>query len=103
MNKKKVDYKDYAGAIVFEEDLNRSAAYDGDRQIGECEYIIKGNTWSITHTGVREEYGGKGIAKKLVLKVIEAARSKGVKINPVCSYAQKMMIGKEEFKDVLAD
>ena len=58
MNKKKVDYKDYAGTIVFEEDLNRSAAYDGDRQIGECEYIIKGNTWSITHTGVREEYGG---------------------------------------------
>ena len=90
-------------SIVYEEELDRSAAYDGDKQIGECEYITTGNTWSITHTGVREEYGGKGIAKKLVLKVIEAARSKGVKISPVCSYAQKMMNGKEEFKDVLAE
>ena len=89
--------------IVFEEGQNRSAAYDGDKLIGECEYIPTDNTWSITHTGVREAYGGKGIARMLVLKVIEAARSKGVKINPVCSYAQKMMNGKEEFQDVLAD
>ena len=88
--------------IVFEEGLQRSAAYDGDRQIGECEYSPAGNTWSITHTGVREAYGGRGIARLLVLKVIEAARAKGVKINPVCSYAQKLMFGKEEFKDVLS-
>ena len=88
--------------IVFEEELQRSAAYDGDCQIGECEYSPAGNTWSITHTGVREAYGGRGIARLLVLKVIEAARAKGVKINPVCSYAQKLMSGKEEFKDVLS-
>ena len=86
--------------IVFEEELQRSAAYDGDKLIGECEYIPSGNTWSITHTGVREAYGGRGIARLLVLKVIEAARAKGVKIKPVCSYAQKMMVGKEEFNDV---
>lgn len=88
-------------SIVFEEELQRSAAYDGDLQIGECEYSPSGNTWSITHTGVREAYGGRGIARLLVLKVIEAARSKGVKINPICSYAQKMMSGKDDFKDVL--
>lgn len=87
--------------IVFEEGQNRSAAYDGDKLIGECEFIPTDNIWSITHTGVREAYGGKGIARMLVLKVIEAARSKGIKINPVCSYAQKMMVGKEDFLDVL--
>lgn len=87
--------------IVFEEEMQRSAAYDGDLQIGECEYSQSGNTWSITHTGVREAYGGRGIARLLVLKVIEAARAKGVKINPVCSYAQKLMSGKDDFKDVL--
>ena len=101
MNRIKDDYSDFAGSIVYEEELNRSAAYDGDKLIGECEYTPSGNTWIITHTDVREEYGGRGIAKKLVLKVIEAAREKGVKINPLCSYAQKMMVGKEEFRDVL--
>ena len=37
----------------------------------------------------------------MVLKVIEAARAKGVRISPICSYAQKLMTGKDEFNDVL--
>lgn len=88
-------------SIVFEEELDRSAAYDRGKLIGECEFEPKGDTWMITHTGVREAYEGKGIARKLVLQVIEAARAKGVRISPICSYAQKLMTGKDEFKDVL--
>ena len=88
-------------SIVFEESCSRSAAYVDEKQIGECEFSVSDNVWTITHTGVRPEYGGRGIAKKLVLKVIEAARSKNAKIVPFCSYADKLMTGKEEFKDVL--
>ena len=88
-------------SIVFEEDLDRAAAYDRGKLIGECEFEDSGDRWVITHTGVREAYEGKGIARKLVLKVVEAARAKGVKICPLCPYAKKMMAGKEEFKDVL--
>ena len=88
-------------SIVYEEVLDRSAAYDRGKQIGECEYDPSDTTWVITHTGVRDGYEGRGIARKLVLKVIEAARAKGVKIIPMCSYARKLMAGKEEFQDVL--
>lgn len=88
-------------SIVFEEDCNRSAAYADGKQIGECEFSVSDKVWTITHTGVRPEYGGRGIAKKLVLKVIEAARSKNAKITPLCSYADKLMSGKEEYRDVL--
>lgn len=87
--------------IVFEQDRNRSAAYINGNQIGECDFSVSENVWMITHTGVRSEYGGRGIAKKLVLKVIESARTNNAKIVPVCSYAEKLMSGKEEFKDVL--
>ena len=87
--------------IVFEQDRDRSAAYINGEQIGECEFGVSGNVWTITHTGVRPEYGGRGIAKKLVLSVIEAARVDNAKIIPLCSYADKLMSGKEEFKDVL--
>ena len=87
--------------VVFEENCNRSAAYIDGKQIGECEISISGKAWTITHTGVRPEYGGRGIAKKLVLMVIETARAKDDKIIPLCSYAGKLMSGKEEFKDVL--
>ena len=87
--------------IVFEQDNNRSAAYMDGKQIGECDISASGNIWTITHTGVRPEYGGRGIAKKLVLCVTEAARANKAKIVPLCSYANKVMSDKEEFKDVL--
>ena len=87
--------------IVFEEERNRSAAYDGEEQIGECEFSPSGDAWEITHTVVRPEYGGQGIARMLVGKVIEEARARKMKIVPVCSYAKKMMEGKEEYRDVL--
>ena len=31
----------------------------------------------------------------------ECARDKDIKILPVCSYAKKLMTGKDEFKDVM--
>lgn len=88
--------------IVFEEAERQAIAYDGNKPIGECQYNIdRTGKWIIMHTGVRHEYNGRGIAKRLVEKIIEAARERGTKIIPVCSYAQRMMSGKDEYKDVL--
>lgn len=87
--------------IVFEEENRQAVAYDGDKQIGECQYNVdRTGKWVIMHTGVRSEYNGRGIAKRLVEKLIEAARECGVKIVPVCSYAQRIM-SNDEYKDVL--
>ena len=88
--------------IVFEEAEKQAAAYDGDKPIGECQYNVdRTGKWVIVHTGVRPEYNGRGIAKRLVECIIAAARERGIKILPVCSYAQRMISGKDEYKDVL--
>ena len=89
--------------IRFEKKKNRSAAYDGKVLAGFCEFEIEGSIWKITHTIVEEKYGGRGIAKKLVQKVIKKARRKKVRIKPICSYAEHMMVGDNKYKDVLAD
>ena len=88
-------------SVVFEADAQRSAAYKDGELIGECKFTLMHGKWAITHTGVRPAYGGQGIARRLVISVIEAARSNQVKILPICSYAKKLMEGKDEFKDVL--
>ena len=88
-------------SVVYEAVLDRSAAYDRGKQIGECEYSPSEGKWIIAHTFVEPAYEGKGIAKKLVLKVVEAARAQGVKIVPLCSYAKRMMTGNPDFQDVL--
>lgn len=95
------DYNNFEYSIVFEEENHRSCAYDQSKQIGECEFSEADNIWFISHTGVRPEYEGKGIARKLVEKVIEEARKRQKRIVPICSYAKHMMTGKEEYKDVL--
>lgn len=88
-------------SVVFEADARRSAAYKDGELIGECEFSLTDGKWAITHTGVHPAYGGQGIARRLVLCVIEAARSNHVKILPICSYAKKLMDGKDEFQDIL--
>ena len=88
-------------SIVFEEILDRSAAYDRGKQIGECDYDVSEGKWVISHTFVDPAYEGKGIARKLVLKVVEAARARNVRIIPACSYARRMLTESPDFQDVL--
>ena len=88
--------------ILFDEANQQAVAYDGDQQIGECQYqLIEGANWAITHTGVRPEYNGRGIARLLVEEVIAQARQRGVRIAPICSYAAHLMRHKEQYQDVL--
>ena len=87
--------------IIFDDEAYRSLAFDGDKEIGECEISVAPGIWTITHTGVRTEYEGRGIAGKLVECIITEARKRNVKIIPQCPYANHMMSGKDEYKDVL--
>lgn len=75
----------------FEPQLNRSAAYDGDLEVGECCYSVSDNTWTIYHTEVVPSYGGRGIARSLVECVREAAESAGAELVSTCSYAFRML------------
>ena len=87
--------------INFNQRESRSVALNEGNIIGYCQYKEENNIWSITHTVVKQEFGGRGIAKRLVLAVIEEARKQNKKINPICSYAKKMMESNDEYKDVL--
>lgn len=88
--------------IVYEPQDNRAAAYDNDKWIGESTYVKKDNIWVINHTFVDSNYGGQGIASKLVAKLVNEARNNNIKIDPVCPFAKKEFETKEEYSDVLS-
>ena len=75
--------------IVYEMDRDRVAAYDGEILAGECTYSKSGQVWEADHTKVDENYGGQGIASRLVAELVEQARKNGAKIVPVCSLWRK--------------
>ncbi len=87
--------------IVFEEENNRSAAYEGDIFAGECTISPSDNFWIIDHTGVEEGFERRGIGAMLVAKVVEQARKNNVKILPLCPFAKREFEKKQEYSDIL--
>ena len=73
--------------VELDEENNRSIALLDGNIIGECDYSDECDSREIYHTHVLPEYGGKGIAKRLVYKVLEAAERNKKNIIPTCSYA----------------
>jgi len=54
----------------------------------------------ITHTFVDGAFRGRGVARSLVDAAVAYARENGYKIHPLCSYADKVLGGNDEFGDV---
>ena len=55
----------------------------------------------IDHTEVNPGNEGKGFGKKMVLKAVEFAREKGIKIVPLCPFVKSFFDKTSEFRDVL--
>jgi uncharacterized protein len=55
----------------------------------------------IDHTQVNPGNEGKGLGKKMVVKAIEYAREKNIKIIPLCPFAKSVFDKNPQFKDVL--
>lgn len=77
--------------IEFIKKENRVVAYDEKIEIGECSFIESEDIWNIIHTEVDSKYQGQGIAKKLVITVIENAKIYNKKVMAECFYAKKII------------
>ena len=88
-----------------EGEIGSFIAYD-DRgeQAGELAYRMDGTDRMILdHTDVEEAFKGTGIGKKLILAAVEHARENGLKLRPLCTYAQLMFERNKEWADVQLD
>jgi len=76
--------------IIFDEENNRSVATHEDKEIGESTFSPSENVWIIDHTYVDEDYGGQGVAKRLVEEIVEQARNEEKKLAATCPYALRL-------------
>lgn len=90
MEEVKIEFKD-----------NKSVALFGNNEIGVCEFKDSDEGWIIFHTEVNPNYKGKGIAKRLLDAIVNEARNKKIKIIPECLYAKKVMIGNDNYNDII--
>jgi predicted GNAT family acetyltransferase len=68
----------------------------------EMTYRKTPGVMRIDHTGVPPEFGGRGIAARLVDAAIADARAEGFKIEPICSYVVAQFRRHPEWADLRA-
>ena len=77
--------------IIFDKTNKKSIAFDGELNVGECEFVEQKEYWNIVHTEVDFSYQGQGIARKLVNSVIENSKKYDKMIIADCSYAKRII------------
>lgn len=82
--------------------LEYQAVQDGE-VLGFCQYIDDGETVTFTHTVVREEFGGQGIASALAKKALDDLNERGDRtVIPQCSFIAKFISENSEYAGLLA-
>ena len=71
-------------------------------QLCVADYQRRGDVVWMTHTGVPQAVGGRGIAAELVRVALEWAREQGLKVEPSCSYVAVYMRRHPETQALLA-
>ncbi len=74
----------------------------GSDVIGRLTWVNRDGTKIADHTLVPPEIGGRGVAAKLVERMIADARTEGFKIEPMCSYVAVAFKRHPEWADLHA-
>ena len=87
---------------MFKEEPNRFYLVDENNNLhAEISYTNLGDAiYIIEHTYVNPLHQGQGIAKKLVLAVVEKARMENKKIVPLCPFANAEFERNLQYRDV---
>jgi hypothetical protein len=73
---------------------------DGN-QIAEMEVSLEGKNLTVFHTGVKPEFEGQGIAKKLLDHMADYARENQLKVIALCKYVHVQFSRHEaEYQDI---
>jgi predicted GNAT family acetyltransferase len=77
-------------------------AMENETEAGRMTYTWAGETkLIIDHTEVNPAFKGKNIGKQLLMEVVNLARTKNLKILPLCPFAKAMFDKMEDIRDVL--
>lgn len=90
--------------IAKPEDMCFEAMADG-KVIGEIDFHYSGDSkvLAVTHTGVRKEYEGQGIAGALNKALLEYVRENHLRVIPECPYTKTYIERHPEYQDLLAN
>ncbi|MDO3412721.1 GNAT family N-acetyltransferase [Saccharibacillus sp. CPCC 101409] len=74
---------------------------ENGKELAEVTYMERDeHVLMIDHTFVSESLRGQHVGEQLVDRVVQLARERNAKIDPVCEFAQALFRRKKEYADV---
>ena len=77
--------------VVDATEENRFVMRGGGGLEAELVYRTHGDRLVLIHTGVPEEWGGRGVGGRLVRAALERARADGLTLVPWCPFARRWL------------
>ncbi len=88
--------------VVDRPDKSRYEAYVGDQLAGFVTYRTRPGVVVLVHTEVYAEFEGHGTGGRLASAVLEEARARGLKVDPVCPFIASYIEGHPQYADLVA-
>jgi len=89
-------------AVELDETASRFEGRLGAELVGVVDFLRRGSTIVITHTGTEPQWRGRGFAAVLTRSALDHARAHGLKVSPVCPYTASYIDEHPEYQDLLA-
>lgn len=81
-------------------DQQYEISVDGTRA-GVAAYVDRGDQRVFHHTEIGSEFGGRGLATKLIAAALEDTRAAGKRIVPTCSFVAAYVDKHDEYRDLV--
>lgn len=89
------------GVVEVPDALRFEARSAEGRLLGIAEYQRMGTVVAFTHTEVPPEYGGRGVASKLVEEAMNLVRASGRQVIPYCPFVRAWLTHHPDYLDLV--
>lgn len=74
----------------------------GGRRVGLADFYRRGDVVVIPHTETSPEFGGRGLASKLVRYSLDDIRAQGLRVEPACPFVAAYIRKNPEYADLVS-
>lgn len=94
------------GTTLQVERNDERSRYEG-RHDGELislvDYVLRGDTMIVIHTGTEHRWRGQGLAAQVTQAALDDARARGLQVVPRCPFTADFIASHPDYADLLAN
>ncbi|HEY5880542.1 MAG TPA: GNAT family N-acetyltransferase [Nakamurella sp.] len=87
--------------VVDNPDDNRFEIHVGDALAGFTEYRTRGERYSFVHTEIGDEFGGRGLASRLIGDALDEMRARNATVLPYCPFVKRYIQRHKDYQDLV--